>query len=290
MDFNGDFVALVTPFRDGEVDFDALSTLIEAQIAGGVSGLVPCGTTGESPTLSHKEHEEVISQSIAMADGRVPVIAGTGSNSTKEAISLSQRAERAGAAALLVVAPYYNKPSAEGLRQHYLQIADNTGLPIIVYNIPGRCGVEISTECILRLAEHPRIAAVKEATGKLEHVSELRRKSDLAILSGDDAMTLPVISLGGTGVVSVLSNLEPARMSKLVACALAGDFEKALALHDELFPLMDAMLRLAVNPVPIKTAMAIRGTIREEFRLPICAMEASAKNELAALLQNLPGS
>ena len=284
MDFKGNFVALVTPFRDGKIDFDAFGTLIEEQIAGGVAGLVPCGTTGESPTLTFDEHVEVITQAIAMAKGRVPVIAGTGSNSTEEAISLSQRAEAAAASALLVVAPYYNKPSPEGLFQHYTKIADNTELPIIVYNIPGRCGVEISSETILRLAEHPHIAAVKEATGKLQHVSELRKGSDLAILSGDDAMALPVISLGGSGVISVLSNLEPSRMSKLLAFALEGDFDNALVLHDELFPLMDAMLHLAVNPVVIKTAMAIRGKIREEFRLPICPMDASARSRLAALL------
>ncbi|MEZ5988598.1 MAG: 4-hydroxy-tetrahydrodipicolinate synthase [Planctomycetota bacterium] len=288
MDFRGNFVALVTPFRqDGSIDWDALERLVEDQIAGRVSGLVPCGTTGESPTLSHEEHDEVIARVVGFAAGRVPVVAGTGSNSTAEAIRSSRHAEESGAAALLLVAPYYNKPSQEGLYRHYHAIAEACGLPIVVYNIPGRCSVEIAHETLVRLAAHPRIVAVKEATGNLLHVSELRRDTGLQVLAGDDALTLPALALGGCGVVSVASNLEPARMSRLVAAALAGDLEGARAVHDELFPLMKGLLSLATNPLPVKTGLALRGKVAEVFRLPLCPMAEGPREELRALVEAL---
>lgn len=288
MELRGNYVALVTPFKNGSIDFEALSTLVEDQIQGGVSGLVPCGTTGESPTLSHEEHDRVIADVIKMADGRVPVIAGTGSNSTEECIKLTRHAESAGASAALVVAPYYNKPTQEGLYRHYLAVAEGTGIPLVVYNIPGRCGVEISCETILRLAEHPRIVAVKEATGKVTNVSALRRGSDLAILSGDDPLTLASIALGASGVVSVISNLLPDRMTRLVHAALEGEFSVALRVHEELFPTMEALMSLATNPIPIKTALAIKGRMKEEFRLPLCTMDPASRTQLEEIVNGTP--
>jgi 4-hydroxy-tetrahydrodipicolinate synthase len=218
-----------------------------------------------------------------MAGGRTPVVAGTGSNSTDEAVQMTQHAEKAGAAASLQVAPYYNRPSQEGLFRHFTHIADSTGLPIVLYNIPGRCGVEISVETMARLAEHPRIVAVKEATGRVEATTQIRRKTGLEVLAGDDALALPIIALGGTGVVSVLSNLFPARMTRLVAAALAGDLPSAQREHDDLFPLMKALF-LETNPVPVKTALAAMGRLAEEFRLPLVPMEPATKQELLAAL------
>ena len=287
MDFHGNHVALVTPFQNGQIDWDSLENLVQRQIEGGVSGLVPCGTTGESPTLTHEEHNEVISAVVKMADGKVPVIAGTGSNSTAEAIQSSRHAEANGASALLIVAPYYNKPTQEGLYQHYTTIAHAVGLPIMVYNIPGRSAVEISHETLVRLAEHENIASVKEATGNILHVSQLEADTDLDILSGDDALTLPMMVLGAVGVVSVASNLEPQRMSRLVAKALAGDFSGALAIHQELFPLLETLLSLATNPIPIKTALALRGWMEEEFRLPLVPMTHEAKRVLETRMESL---
>jgi len=288
MDFNGNFVALITPFRDGKLDFDSLAGLIERQIAAGVSGLVPCGTTGESPTLTHEEHNQVVAETVRIADGRVPVIAGTGSNSTAEAISMTRHAEEAGAAAALIVAPYYNKPTQDGLYHHYWTLAESTGLPLIVYNIPGRCGVEISTATLLRLAKHPRIASVKEATGNLLHVTELTSQTDLAVLSGDDPLTIGMMAMGACGVVSVISNLLPEQMSKLVGHALAGDFAAAREIHDKIFPLMQATMALATNPIPIKTAVALRGLCSDELRLPLYPMSDDARAVLEALVREAP--
>ena len=277
MDFHGNHVALLTPFKNGQIDWDSLESLVQRQIEGGVSGLVPCGTTGESPTLTHEEHNQVISAVVKIASGKVPVIAGTGSNATAEAIQSSRHAQENGASALLIVAPYYNKPTQEGLYQHYLSLANSVDLPIMVYNIPGRSAVEIHHDTIVRLAEHENIASVKEATGNILHVSQLKAATDLAILSGDDALTLPMIALGAVGVVSVASNLVPDRMSKLVSKALAGDFAGAREVHDELFPLLSCLLSLATNPIPIKTALALQGWMEEEFRLPLLPMGQQEK-------------
>ena len=284
MDFQGNYVALVTPFKDGELDLEALASLVEDQIQGGVAGLVPCGTTGESPTLTHEEHNLVVTEVVRMAGGRVPVIAGTGSNSTAECVSMSKHAQEVGANGLLICSPYYNKPTQEGLYQHFLAAANATDLPIIVYNIPGRCAVEISSDTIVRLAEHPRIAAVKEATGQVLNISELKARTDLSLLSGDDPLTLSSIALGAHGVVSVISNLYPDRMTRLVGSALDGDFAGARKLHDELFPTMQALMGLATNPIPIKTALALKGRMREEFRLPLCPMPQAQRDELQKLL------
>jgi 4-hydroxy-tetrahydrodipicolinate synthase len=284
MKFAGNMVALVTPFRNGSVDLPALERLVEEQVRGGVSALVPCGTTGESPTLSHEEHGLVIAEVVRMAAGRTPVVAGTGSNSTEEAVQMTRHAETAGAAASLQVVPYYNRPSQEGLYRHFTQIADATGLPIVLYNIPGRCGVEISLDTMARLAEHPRIVAVKEATGRVETTTGIRTRTGLAVLAGDDALALPILALGGTGVVSVLSNVLPERMTQLVGAILAGDVGTARTAHDELFPLMRALF-LDTNPVPVKTALASLGRIHEEFRLPLVPMAARPRAELLAALQ-----
>ncbi len=284
MEFKGNYVALITPFRNGEVDYKALEALVEHQIQGGVSGLVPCGTTGESPTLTHEEHDKVIEEVLRFASGRVPVIAGTGSNSTSEAIRLTRHAEEAGASAALVVSPYYNKPSQEGLLAHFEAIANATSLPIILYQIPGRCSIEISLETITKLAEHPGIQAIKEATGNLGNVSEIRRRTDLQILSGDDNLTLPIISLGGSGVISVLSNLLPHQISSLVQAGLEGNMKEALILHESLFPLMRAMF-LETNPQPIKTALAVQGFCAEEFRLPLIPMSQKNRKELLRILE-----
>lgn len=284
MEFKGNYVAIITPFRNGEVDYQALEALVNRQIQGGVSGLVPCGTTGESPTLTHKEHDKVIEEVLRFANGRVPVIAGTGSNSTAEAIRLTLHAEEAGASAALVVSPYYNKPSQKGLRAHFEAIAEATSLPIVLYQIPGRCSVEISLETIAQLAEHPRIQAIKEATGNLSNVSEIRRRTNLQILSGDDNLTLPLLALGGSGVVSVLSNLLPEQISTLVQAGLNKEMDKALNLHEALFPLMKAMF-LETNPQPIKTALAAQGLCAEEFRLPLLPMEPKNRKELLRILE-----
>jgi 4-hydroxy-tetrahydrodipicolinate synthase len=287
MDFRGTFPALITPFRDGEIDFSALEAHVERLIAAGVSGLVPCGTTGESPTLTHAEHDLVIERVVGWAKGRVPIIAGTGSNSTAEAISTTQHAAKAGAQAALVVSPYYNKPSQEGLYQHFKAIAECSDLPIMLYNIPGRCGVEISLETTLRLGELPQVQAVKEATGKVNNVTEIVRQSDLQVLSGDDNLTLPMMACGAVGVVSVISNLRPRTLASMVAAAQEGDFAQARELHERLFPLMKAMF-LETNPQPIKTAVALEGHCREEFRLPLCTMDPANRATLARLVEETP--
>ena len=283
MEFTGNIVALVTPFRNGAVDRVALARHVERVLTGGVSGVVPCGTTGESATLSHHEHDEVIALTIEAVAGRCAVLAGTGSNSTDEAIRLTRAAERAGATAALSVSPYYNKPSQAGLVQHFLAIADATSIPVVLYNIPGRCSVALTMDTITRLAEHPNIQAIKEATGDLENVTRIRATTSLAVLSGDDALTLPLLALGGHGVISVLSNVLPQRMTQLVAAGLRGDFATARAEHDRLFPLMKAMF-LDTNPVPVKEAMAILGWVTRGFRSPLCEMSEPARARLEVAL------
>lgn len=283
MEFTGNMVALVTPFRNGAVDHSALSELCNRVIEGGASGVVPCGTTGESPTLSHDEHDAVVASVVETAAGRVPVIAGAGSNSTAEAIRLSRAAERAGASAVLSVCPYYNRPSQEGLARHFLAIADATRLPVVLYDIPGRSGVALALATIRRVAEHPRIQAIKEATGNLDRVTEIRSTTSLAVLSGDDALTLPLLALGGTGVISVLSNLLPQRMTRLVEAGLRGDTEVARQEHDSLQPLMRALF-LDSNPIPVKTALGLLGRIDPELRLPLCPMSEARTAELEAAM------
>ncbi len=288
--FAGTHTAIVTPFLNGQLDEDALNKLIDFQFDHGVSGVVPCGTTGESPTLDYDEHERVVKLTVEFAKGRGLVMAGTGSNSTREAIELTQEAEAAGANASLQVAPYYNKPTPEGLYQHFKAIADNTKLPIMLYSIPGRCGIEIGLDVVVRLAEScPNIRAIKEAGGNPERVSQMKQvlPADFEILSGDDGLTLPFMAVGGVGVVSVASNLIPQQISDLVKLALKGDFAGALAIHQQYYPLFAAFLKLATNPIPIKTAMALAGHCTNELRLPLVPMEEAKTEELRATLTKL---
>ena len=288
--FAGTHTAIVTPFRNHHVDEEALEKLIDFQFENGVSGIVPCGTTGESPTLDHDEHEQVIKDSVKFARGRGVVMAGTGSNSTKEAIELTQEAEAAGATAILQVAPYYNKPTPEGLFQHFKAIAKATSLPIMLYSIPGRCGIEIGIDVICRLIEEcPNVQAIKEAGGNPERVSQMRQvlPPSFEILSGDDSLTLPFMSVGAVGVVSVASNLIPRQISDMVKAVLSGDSKTALAIHQQYYPLFAAFLKLATNPIPIKTAMALAGHVGPELRLPLVPMEQAKVEELQATLEAL---
>jgi 4-hydroxy-tetrahydrodipicolinate synthase len=287
--FTGTYTALITPFREGQVDYTALEKIVEHQVEAGVDGLVPCGTTGESPTLTHYEHDEVIERVIKFANKRVAVIAGTGSNSTDEAVYLSQHAAEVGADGLLVVSPYYNKPTQEGLFQHFSAIARAVKLPIVLYNNPGRCGVEISNETICRLREaHGNIVADKHAVGRINPATELLQACDIAVLSGDDPMTLPLMAVGAVGVISVISNLAPKAIKKITQAALNGDFAAAREAHRAAFPLVKGLLGLATNPIPIKAAMAVRGWCADDVRLPLCALSAEERKELEGLLEEYP--
>lgn len=288
--FAGVFTALVTPFRKKKIDKTAFKKLIDFNFSQGVTGIVPCGTTGESPTLSHEEHHEVIAMAVEFAKGRGPVVAGTGSNSTEEAISLTKAAEKVGATASLQVCPYYNKPSQEGLYQHFKAVASATKLPIILYSIPGRSGIEIGVETTARLAaDCPNIVAIKEAGGSVERVSQLRAAcpEGFQVLSGDDSLTLPFMAAGAVGVISVASNLIPRVMSDLVSLALQGKFNEALALHRKYYPLFSAFLKLDTNPVPVKTALGLAGLCLPDLRLPLVPMPEAKVAELAKTLRDL---
>ncbi len=281
--FKGTYVALVTPFKDGLVDFDTLDKLVDFHVKAGIAGIVPCGTTGESPTLSHEEHDAVIARVIKRNNGRLHIMAGTGSNSTAEAVRLTRHAEENGADSALIVAPYYNKPTQEGLYQHYKAVAEATKLPIVIYNIPGRCGVEIAPETIAKLSKIKNIRAVKHATGSMDGASALRAMCDIEILSGDDSMTLPLMAIGGTGVISVIANIVPKDTKALTDAALAGDFRKAEKLHRKLFPLSKNMF-IATNPIPVKAAMGMLGMCSDELRLPMCQMDDALKQKLRQTL------
>ncbi len=273
----GTITAMITPFSRGQVDFDRLRANTAWQIAAGVDGLVPVGTTGESPTLSHDEHKRVVETVVEAAAGKVKVIAGTGSNSTAEALDFTRHAKSVGADAALVVNPYYNKPTQEGLYRHFMTLADEVGLPIVLYNIPGRTGITMTPQTVARLAKHPAIIAIKEATGSLDIASEILSLVDrrtFGLVSGDDSLTLPLISVGGRGVISVLSNIVPDRVKAMVSAALAGRFDEARERHLQLFPLCKAMF-IETNPIPIKTAMRLAGMDTGELRLPLCEMSPS---------------
>jgi len=288
--FAGTHTAIVTPFRNGKLDEDALCKLVALQFDNGVQGVVPCGTTGESPTLSYEEHDRVIQIAVQCAKGRGVVMAGTGSNATSEAIEMTQKAEAAGATAILQVAPYYNKPTPEGLFRHFKAIAECTKLPIMLYSISGRCGVEIGIDVVARLHEAcPNICAMKEAEGKPDRVSQMRSLLPPAfeILSGDDSLTLPFMSVGAVGIVSVAGNLIPREMSTMVQHALKGEWAKAQAIHAKFNPLFSAFLKLSTNPIPIKTAMALKGLCDGEMRLPMCEMGEAQKAELKAVMEKL---
>jgi 4-hydroxy-tetrahydrodipicolinate synthase len=280
--FRGTFTALVTPFRNGGIDTSAFEKLIEAQIAAGITGIVAVGTTGESPTLSHEEREQVIRLAVAIANKRGQVLAGTGSNATHHAVADTKAAENLGADGALLVAPYYNKPSQEGLFRHFKAIADATSLPIVLYNIPGRCGVDIAPDTVARLAKECRnIVSIKEASGSVERVSELRARlpESFTILSGDDSLTLPFMSVGAVGVVSVASNLFPAEICALVHAYQSGDVKSAENLHRKLFPLFKDLF-IEPNPVPVKTVLGWRGAMSGECRLPLCEMSEANQARL----------
>lgn len=286
MRFKGSMVALVTPFRGSEVDYGALGRQVATQIEAGTDVLVPCGTTGESPTLSHEEHDKVIEEVVRLAGGKVPVMAGTGSNSTAEALRLTQHAREAGASGALLVAPYYNKPTPEGMYRHFAMIAEASDFPLVLYNIPGRCSVEIPVSTIIRLhRDYPHIVGVKHATGSMDGASELSTACDIDIISGDDSVTLPLMSIGGCGVISVLANIIPKDIKALTDAALAGDWETARKWHRKTFVLAKGMLSIEVNPIPIKTAMAIAGMLEESFRLPLCSMTTEHRQALEQQLQ-----
>jgi len=285
--FSGSMVALVTPFRNGNVDWDCLDKLVDMHIEAGTDVLVPCGTTGESPTLSYEEHERVIEQVIKRVDGKIPVMAGTGSNSTAEAILLTKHARDAGAAGSLQVVPYYNKPTQEGMYLHFGKIAEACGdFPLVLYNIPGRCGVEMSVATITRLhKDYPSIVGVKHATGSIDGASELLAVCpDIEVYSGDDSMTFPLMALGGKGVISVIANIMPKEVKALTDPALKGNLCEARKQHFALFGLAKAMLSLETNPIPIKTAMALMGLLTEEFRLPMCKMAPANKEKLRGIM------
>lgn len=289
MSFRGTYTAIITPFRDGKIDVPAFQKLVEFQVAGGVTGIVPVGTTGESPTLDMDEHKEVIRLAIEFVAGRVQVVAGTGANSTKEAIELTQAAEAMGATGTLQVCPYYNKPSQEGLFQHFKAIAENTQLPVMLYSVPGRSGIEIGVDTTARLAAACKnITAIKEAGGSVDRISQLRQAlpADFAILSGDDPLTLPFMICGASGLVSVASNIIPAVMSRLVQACLDSDYTAAAALHRQYYPLMRGLMTLDVNPVPIKAAAHLMNLCGAEFRLPLVGLTDTQTATLRQLLQS----
>jgi len=284
--FAGLSVAIVTPFKSGQVDVKLLREQVEFQIAAGTHCLCPVGTTGESPTISHEEHERVISEVVQAAHGRIKVMAGTGSNSTAEALRLTKWAAKEGADAALLVAPYYNKPTQEGFFLHYKAIAEQVGIPLCVYNIPGRTGKNIEPETIARMAELPNITMVKEATGSLDQASQILCTTDLTLLSGDDSLTLPLMSVGGEGVISVVGNIVPKDMLAMVAAYTKGDIAAALDWHRKLFPLCRDMLGLATNPIPIKAAMKLLGRDSGELRLPMTPLDSASEARLRKTLTN----
>jgi len=284
-EFAGLSVAIVTPFRDGKLDRERLREQVEFQVAAGTTCLCPVGTTGESPTLTHDEHEEVISEVVQAAAGRIKVMAGTGSNSTAEALRLTKWAEKAGADAALLVSPYYNKPTQEGFYQHYKAVAEAVTMPICVYNIPGRSAKNIEPETIQRLAEIPNITLVKEATGSLDQASQILCTTDLTVLSGDDSLTLPLMSVGAEGVISVVGNITPRDMIAMVKAYASGDTAGALELHRKLFPLCRDMLGLATNPIPVKAAMKMLDRDTGEMRLPMTPLDANDEASLRSTLE-----
>ena len=284
--FSGTFTALITPFKNGEVDVEALEGLVEFQIEHGVNGLVPCGTTGETPAMSEEEDRVVVETVVRVAAGRVPVVAGTGSNSTDMAIKYTKMAQEVGADGSLQVAPYYNKPTQEGLFRHFATIAENTDLPLILYNIPGRTSVTISAETMARLAEIPNVVGVKDSTLSMNMISDIKSRcgEEFDILSGDDPMTLPLIALGGVGVISVASNVAPGAVSDMVGALLEGDWERGRGLHYELLPLFRALF-VETNPIPVKTAASLLGLCSDEMRLPMIPLSGENLRTLQRVME-----
>ena len=288
MDLEGVFTALVTPFRDDAVDEDALRALVERQIAAGVDGLAPCGSSGESATLSHAEHRRVVEIVVAAARGRLPVLAGTGSNSTREAIELTRYAKEAGADGALLISPYYNKPTQEGIVAHYAEVARATDFPLVVYNIPGRTASNILPSTLARLADIDPVVGVKEASGDLAQVSAVVAvcPDDFSVLSGDDALTLPLLAVGGRGVISTSANVAPAEMVDLVRAFRAGDLERALRTHQRLLPLFDALF-CETNPIPVKAALGLLGLVSDEIRLPLTRLTDANRERLQVVLKEI---
>jgi 4-hydroxy-tetrahydrodipicolinate synthase len=286
--FKGSIVAIVTPFKNGKVDEKALGNLIEWHIKQGTNAIVPCGTTGESATLDYEEHHRVIRFTVEAVNKRVPVIAGTGANATDETIMITKEAKKSGADAALVVAPYYNKPTQEGLFRHYKAVAEAVKIPLILYNVPGRTAVNILPSTVARLAEIRNIVAIKEATGDMKQASEIIRLcgNRITVLSGDDFTTLPLMALGGKGTISVTANVAPRLVSQMCALWEKGRFDEARKLHFKLEPLNAAMF-IETNPIPVKTALALMGKIREEFRLPLCEMAPANREKLKAVLKDM---
>ncbi|MBN2190939.1 MAG: 4-hydroxy-tetrahydrodipicolinate synthase [Candidatus Aureabacteria bacterium] len=282
--FKGSFVAIVTPFKNGRLDEESLRKLVQMHITNGTSGIVPCGTTGESATLSPEEHKRVIEIVISETAKKIPVIAGTGSNNTKEAIEYTRHAYDAGADAALVITPYYNKPTQEGLYYHYKTIANEVPVPIVIYNVPGRTGVSIEPETVARLSELSNIVAIKEASGQMDQISKIMSLCGITVLSGDDSMTMPIMAIGGRGVISVIANIVPADMKELTSAMEEGDIESARELHYKLFDLCKVMF-IETNPIPIKTAMAMKGMIEEEFRLPLVSPTEKSRSLIKRQLE-----
>jgi len=284
--FSGTYTAIVTPFNsDGEIDCGKFRELVDLQVEGGVQGIVPVGTTGESPTLDYDEHNRVIEMAIDAAGGRIQVIAGTGANSTREALALTRHAREAGADATLQVTPYYNKPNQEGLFRHFSAVAE-LGLPVILYNVPGRTSREIAVDTVARLSEHPNIACVKEAGGSVDRVSEILTRCDITVLSGDDSLTYPMMAVGATGVISVASNVVPGVVARMTRLALDGDWDGARKLHLEYYRLFNDLF-IDTNPIPVKAAMAMMGMMEEVYRLPLCPMTDELKARLRKTLVEL---
>ena len=285
MEMQGVYTALVTPFtKEGKVDYGKLGELLEIQIAGGVDGVVPVGTTGESPTLDAEEHMKVIEETVKRAAGRCKVMAGTGANCAEEAVALTKHAAEVGADCTLQVTPYYNKPTQEDLYRHFSMVADTCKLPVVLYNVPGRTGTPIAAETIARLAKNTNVLAVKEAGGSVERVSEILSLCDIAVMCGDDSLTVPMMSVGAKGVISVASNIIPAELKKMTDACAAGDFASALLLHRKYYKLFKTLF-IESNPIPVKAAMAILGQIEEIYRLPLCEMAQGNRDKLESVMR-----
>lgn len=284
--FSGSFVAIVTPFKNGKLDEQALANLIEFQISKGTHGIVPCGTTGESATLSHQEHERVVSFTVEVVAGRLPVIAGTGSNSTDEAIAFTKHAKATGASGALLITPYYNKPTQEGLFQHFAAIAKAVDIPIVLYNIPGRTSVNMTPATVARLSDISTIVAIKEGSGSLQQVSNILEQcgEKMTILSGDDPLTLPMMAIGAKGVITVTANIAPAEMANMVNAALKGNYEQARAVHYKLAPLFTALF-YETNPIPVKAALSIMGKVQNELRLPLTPLSPENLEKLTQAMK-----
>jgi len=283
--FTGSLVALVTPFKNGEVDYKKQKELVEFHIKNGTSGIVPCGTTGESATLSFEEHERVVAEIVATVAGRIKVLAGTGSNNTAEALRLTKHAKKVGADGALLITPYYNKPTPEGLYRHYKLIAEEVDIPIVIYNVPSRTGISILPETVAKLAEMKNIVGIKEASGNIDQTTQILQLCNITVLSGDDSLTLPIMSVGGKGVISVVANIVPADTAALTKYCLDGNFEAARKCHHKLFPLCKGMF-VETNPIPVKTAMKLLGRINGEMRLPLCDMTRENEGKLSKILND----